>query len=86
MANLNYAPVCLLEPKLNIFILFCYAYVSVKSIDCIFLSTFELKAILLVSSINKQQLQHIAFNHSSDIGFQDCTNLYKNVLQNHVLF
>ena len=27
---------------------------------------------------NKQELQQIAFNHSSDIGFQDYINLYKN--------
>ena len=26
----------------------------------------------------KQELQQIAFNHSSDIGFQDYINLYKN--------
>ena len=26
---------------------------------------------------NKQELQQIAFNHSSDIDFQDFTNLYK---------
>ena len=35
---------------------------------------------------NKQELQQIAFNHSSDIDFRDFMNLYKNVLQNHVLF
>ena len=34
---------------------------------------------------NKQQLQQIAFNHSSDIDFQDFRNLYKNVLQNYIL-
>ena len=28
-----------------------YAYVSIKSIDCILLSSFELKAILLISSV-----------------------------------
>ena len=27
---------------------------------------------------NKQELQQIAFNHSSDTGFQDYINLYKN--------
>ena len=26
---------------------------------------------------NKQELQQIAFNHSSDIGFKDFINLYK---------
>ena len=34
---------------------------------------------------NKQELQQIAFNHSSDIDFQDFLNLYKNVLQNYIL-
>ena len=35
---------------------------------------------------NKRELQQIAFNHSSDIDFQDFMNLYKNVLQNRILF
>ena len=35
---------------------------------------------------NKHELQQIAFNHSSDIDFKDFMNLYKNVLQNHVIF
>ena len=35
---------------------------------------------------NKQELQQIAFNHSSDIDFQEFINLYKNILQNHILF
>ena len=26
---------------------------------------------------NKRDLQQIAFNHSSDIDFEECTNLYK---------
>ena len=33
---------------------------------------------------NKQEVQQIAFNHSSNIDFQDFINLYKNVLQNHI--
>ena len=36
--------------------------------------------------LNKRELQQIDFNHSSDIDFSDITNLYKNVLQNHILF
>ena len=32
---------------------------------------------------DKQKLQQIAFNHSSDIDFKDFMNHYKNVLQNH---
>ena len=35
---------------------------------------------------NKQELQQIAFNHSSDIEFKGFMDLYKNVLQNHILF
>ena len=35
---------------------------------------------------NKRELQQISFNHSSDIDFKDFMNLYKNVLQNHILF
>ena len=27
---------------------------------------------------NNQELQHFAFNHSSDIDFKNCINLYKN--------
>ena len=33
--------------------------------------------------LNKQKLQQIVFNHSSDIDFKDFMNFYKNVLQNH---
>ena len=35
---------------------------------------------------NERELQQTAFNHSSDIVFQDFMNLYKSVLQNHILF
>ena len=35
---------------------------------------------------NKREFQQIGLNHSSDIDFQDFMNLYKNVLQNHILF
>ena len=35
---------------------------------------------------NKQELWQIAFNHSLDIDFRDFMNLYKNVLENHILF
>ena len=35
---------------------------------------------------NKWELQQITFNHSSDIGFRGFMNLYKNVLQNSILF
>ena len=34
---------------------------------------------------NKQELQQIAFNHSSDIDFKNFINLDENVLQNPIL-
>ena len=34
---------------------------------------------------NKQELQQVAFNHSSDINIKNFMNLIKNVLQNHTL-
>ena len=40
--------------------------------------------VMKVSS--KRELQQIAFNHSSDIDFQDFMIYIKNVLQNHILF
>ena len=35
---------------------------------------------------NKRELQQIALNHSSDINFKDFMKIYKNALQNHILF
>ena len=35
---------------------------------------------------SKRGLQQIAFNHSSDIDFQDFVNLYKKCTTNHILF
>ena len=35
---------------------------------------------------NKQELQQIAFNHSSDIDFQDFMHLYKKSTAKPVLF
>ena len=34
----------------------------------------------------KLELRQIELNHSSDIEFKDFMNLYKNVLQNDILF
>ena len=34
----------------------------------------------------KRELQQIVYNNSSDVEFKDFINLYKNVLQNHILF
>ena len=35
---------------------------------------------------HKRELQQIAFNYSSDHCFKDFIKIYKNVLQNHILF
>ena len=35
---------------------------------------------------NKRELQQIALNHSSYIGFKDFMKIYKNVLHNYILF
>ena len=35
---------------------------------------------------NKQELQQMAFNHLSDIDFNDFMNLSKNLMQKHILF
>ena len=39
----------------------------------------------IIKFLNKQDFQKIAFNNSSDNNFRDFMNLYKNVLQNHIL-
>ena len=35
---------------------------------------------------NKRELQQSALNHSSDVEVKDFIKIYKNVLQNHILF
>ena len=35
---------------------------------------------------NKREVQQIALNHSSDSDLNDFIKVYKNVLQNHILF
>ena len=35
---------------------------------------------------NNKKFQQKTFNYSSDIEFQDFMNIYKNVLQNHIIF
>ena len=35
---------------------------------------------------NKREIKQIAYNHSSVIDFEHFMNLYKDVLQNHILF
>ena len=65
--------------KLNIsFVFITHSYFKVpKEVRLNFTHCFIMKIP------NKRELQQIAINHSSDI---DIINLYKNVLQNHILF
>ena len=39
----------------------------------------------IMKILNKREPQDIAFNHSSDIDFNEFMNIYKNVLQNHIV-
>ena len=45
-----------------------------------------LKIIIFSKVPNKQVLQQIAFNHSSHVDIKDFMNLYKNIIENHILF
>ena len=36
--------------------------------------------------IFKSSKQQIAFNHSSHVDIKDFMNLYKNIIENHILF
>ena len=40
--------------------------------------------IMEISS--KKEIQQIVFNYSSDIDYEDFMNLYKNAMQNHIIF
>ena len=42
------------------------------------------KKFFIMKVPNKRELEQIAFNHLSDIGFEDFMNLYTNVLQNQI--
>ena len=44
------------------------------------------KHCVIMKIPNKREHEQIAFNHSSDIDFKDFINLYKETLQNHILF
>ena len=67
--GLNY----LRERKLNIsFVFITQIYFSVPK-------NIKLNSTLLhYKNLNKRELQHVAFSHSSDIDSGDFTNLYKN--------
>ena len=42
--------------------------------------------VLIMKIPNKRELQQIALNHSSHIDFKDFIKIFKNILQNHILF
>ena len=42
--------------------------------------------VLYYETLQKAELQQIAYSHSTDIGFKDFINLQKNILKNHNLF
>ena len=68
--------------KLNISIVFItQSYFKVPEDDRLNSTHFFIMKVL-----NKRELQQIALNHSSDIGFKDFIKIYKNVLQNRILF
>ena len=64
--------------KLNISLVFITQsyFAAAQNIRLISIHYFVMKIL------NKQGVQQIAFNHSSDIEFKGFINLYKNVLQN----
>ena len=43
------------------------------------------KYYLIVNIPNKGEIYHIAFNHSSDIQYDEFMKIYENVLMNHFL-
>ena len=68
--------------KLNISIVFItQSYFKVQK-DVRLNSTY----IFIMKILNKRELQQIALNHLSDIGFKDFMKIYENALQNHTLF
>ena len=41
---------------------------------------------LIMTILNKREIQQMALNHSSDIEFKDFIKIYENVLLDHILF
>ena len=41
---------------------------------------------LIMTVLNKREIQQMALNHSSDIEFKDFIKIYENVLLDHILF
>ena len=68
--------------KLTIFLVFNTQSYFAVPINIRLRSTYYF--ILKIPS--KQELQQTAFNHSSNINFRYFMSIYKNVLQNHILF
>ena len=61
-----------------------YAYVSIESIDCILLSSFELKAILLISSVKTFCLSLLSLCYIFNIGLLVFINSF--ILSISILF
>ena len=72
--------------KLNLSLVFvtqsCFCYTIL--LCCTRKHQSKFYALYYYENSNKQELQQIAFNHSSDNDFQNFISLYKNVLQNHI--
>ena len=65
--------------KLNVSLVLLQSYFAVSK-NFIINST----NYLMMKIPNKQELQQITFNHSSDIEFKGFINFYKNLRQNHI--
>ena len=70
--------------SLTKFLLVPYAYVSIESIDCILLSSFELKAILLIYSVKTLCLSLLNLCCVSNISFYFLRILF-NLFSNYLL-
>ena len=65
--------ICLVIKKLNPIVTELFIRGRKLNISPVFI----IQSYFAVPKINKQELQQIAFNHSSDIDFKDFMNLYK---------
>ena len=71
-------PVMLSNKKLNPIVTELFIRGRKLSISFVFITQYHFP--------NKRELQQVGYNHSSHIDFKEFMNLYKNVLQNHILF
>ena len=86
LSNKNLNPIVtelfIRDRKLNISLVFIAQSYSAM------LKNIRLKSThyFIMKTPNKQELQQITFNHSSDIEFKDFMKFYKNILQVHIIF